>query len=537
MSIFNALTKTLLGVGIIDAWKQASQTKEASQKAGQLAQNKHLREAVVIAEKALAVWSRKPGFWERLICQLLLGKVLDNLTQQLKQWRYQVAEVDKLAANAKTLLKQDTGDPLETQVLTNAIAIYQRCSKIIHDDRISRLIKQYQEELQRRQQFLNLVTQAQSQAENRFYKNAIAVYREAEKLYSTKSLREAIAASVAQVQQEEIYDAAFQKVQQAQIEGKLQAAIALLKNALTNFSRSDGLDLLQKLQQTLTGREQFRQGLAAEKAGDFKTATSLYTKAKSLLPNTYCQIRLALVAIKTQAWATALTHLEAIPGEQAAYLRGFAYAQQEHLQVAYKEWQGLNTPNIAKQREIVKNLSQRQRLLRLQNIEQLVKAENWENAKTESTEFIQKFGSDPLVEKNLNEHIQPRLEVELWREKNWKIIANQAEEAWITQPNITTLHNWTIANYYLAKTDPIKLLNVIISFSTALANITEDPSLKDVPWLENKPVDFYSVSLELKRRIGALIDTWKDTNIVEYLNLRDWYRLELVSLNLMGEPS
>lgn len=87
------------------------------------------------------------------------------------------------------------------------------------------------------------MTQAQSQTENRFYKNAIAVYREAEKLYSTESLRQAIAASVAQVQQEEIYETAFEKVQQAESEGRLQGAIALLKNALTNFSRSDGLDL------------------------------------------------------------------------------------------------------------------------------------------------------------------------------------------------------------------------------------------------------------------------------------------------------
>lgn len=534
----NTLSKTLLGVGIVDAWKQAPQTKKASEKAAQLAQNKQLREAVIIAEKALALWSRKPSFWERLIRQLLLGKLLDNLIQQQKQWRYQVAEVDKLAANAKTFLKQDTGDPLETQALASAIAIYQRCTKIIHDDRLSRVIKQCQKELQRRQQFLNLVTKAQSQAENRFYKNAIAVYREAEKLYSTESLRQAIAASVAQVQQEEIYEAAFEKVQQAESEGRLQGAIALLKNALAKFSRPDGLDLLQKLQKTFKGREQFRQGLAAEKAGDFKAAASLYKNAKLLLPNsTHCQIRLALVAIKTQEWATALTHLEAIPGEQAAYLRGFAYAQQEDLQVAYKEWLGLSTPNIAKQREIIKNLSQRQRLVRLQNIEHLVAAENWEKAKTKSTQFLQKFGSDSLVEKNLNEHIQPRLEAELWKGKDWRIIADKVEEAWISQPNITTLHNLAVANYYLAQTYPIKLANLIFSLSTALANLTEDPSLQDVPWLENKPVEFASVSLELKRRIATAIDALKDTNILEYLNLRDRYRLEVVSLNLMGEPS
>ncbi|MEH2320623.1 MAG: hypothetical protein V7K24_26790 [Nostoc sp.] len=35
--------------------------------------------------------------------------------------------------------------------------------------------------------------------------------------------------------------------------------------------------------------------------GNFKAAASLYKNAKLLLPNsTYCQIRLALVAIKTQ---------------------------------------------------------------------------------------------------------------------------------------------------------------------------------------------------------------------------------------------
>ncbi|MHC5721647.1 MAG: peptidase M, neutral zinc metallopeptidase site, partial [Nostoc sp.] len=97
---------------------------------------------------------------------------------------------------------------------------------------------------------------------------------------------------------------------------------------------------------------------------------SLYETAKFLLPNpTDCQIRLALVAIKTKEWATALFHLEAIAGEQAAYLRGFAYAQQEDLQIAYKEWQGLSTAKLAKQRKIIKNISQRQRLLSLQNIE------------------------------------------------------------------------------------------------------------------------------------------------------------------------
>ncbi|MDZ8051651.1 MAG: peptidase M, neutral zinc metallopeptidase site [Aulosira sp. ZfuVER01] len=536
---FNTLSKILLGVGIVDVYKQAPQTKEAQQKAEKLAQTKHLREAVNIAEKALAVWYKKPGFWERLIRQLLLGNLLGNFTQQLHQWRRQVLEADKLAVKAKNLLKQDNGDPLETQAIVNAIALYQSCTQILHDERISRAINKCQRELQRRQQFQILVKKAQSHAENRFFQNAIAVYREAEELYSTEALQQAINAAKSQVETEKIYYAAFQRAQQAQNQGKLQRAIAILEAAVANFPRSDGLELLQEIQLTIKGREQFRQGLAAEKAGNFPASVSLYENAKLLLPNpTDCQIRLGIVAIKTENWAIALSHLMSLPGEQAAYLRGFAYAKQENLQQAHREWQGLSTTAlITEQRQILNSLAQRKRLLLIQNIEQFVNTENLDRAQNASQEFIQKFGLDPLVEANLKEHIQPCIAVELWQSGDWKIITNELERIWISQPNITTLHNWTVATYYCFQSDFSNLSYLIISLSTALANLTKDPTLKDVPWLGNQPIDFTSISLELKRRLEAAIDTYKDTDIQKYLNFRDQYRLELVALKLMGEPS
>ncbi len=541
----NALSKTLLGVVVVDAWKQAPQTKVASQKAQRLAQNKHLREAVTIAEKAVAAWSSKPGFWERLICQLLLGNILDQLTQQLKQWRLQVAEVDKLAANAEALLKLDTGDPLETQVLSGAIALYKRCIKILCDDQLSGAINQCQQELQRRQDFQRLIAQAASLAENLFFKKAIATYSEAEQLYSTESVRLAIAASNAQVQLEEVYDSALQKAQQASHSGRLHGAIALLESALTNFQRREGLELLQQLQLTVKGKEQFRQGLAAEKAGEFKTAASLYEAAQILLQNPKeCQIRLGLVALKTQNWATALSHLEGVDGEQAAYLRGFTYAQQGNLQQAYREWQSLSHQEIASNRQILRTLSQRQRLNLLQNIEELVWCGNLEAAQVASAEFRQKFGFDPIVEGNLNEHIQPRLEAAIWQNTDLEIVANQVEKIWISQPNITTLHNWAVATYYgvvetrnctSCRFANASLHDFIISLSTALANLTHESALKDVPWLENQVVDLEAVSFELKRRLESAIDNFKYQDINQYLELRDRYRLEMVSLRLMSE--
>ncbi|MFQ4144145.1 peptidase M, neutral zinc metallopeptidase site [Chlorogloeopsis sp. ULAP02] len=539
----NAFSKSLLGVGIVDAWQQAPKTKAEIQKAQHLAQNKQLREAVSLAQITIAAWSSQPGFWERLMRQLLLGNILDQLKEQLKQWQRQVVEADKLVAKAKALLKQDTGNPLETQALSNAINFYKCSSQILVDARVPLALKQCQQELERRQQFQKLVKDAELNAENQFYHKAIACYREAEQLYSTEAVTSAIATCETNAKQENIYCSALQKAQLAEKEGKLQAAIALLESALTKFSRSDGVDLLQRLQQKLKGKQSFRQGLAAEKAGNFKEAASQYEAAKLLLPDpTECKIRLGIVAMKTHNWAKVLAHLEGVGGEQAAYLRGFAYAKQGNLQIAYREWENLPGNIGQTQREIIKTLSQRQRLQELKNIEILVKNENLEQAKIASTEFLQKFGSDPLVEGNLNDHIQLRLDVVLWQGDNWEIIADTAEQSWILQPNYTTLHNWLVATYYSVQCHLVKIQNIryihdfIIALSTALANLNEDPALKDIPWLGSQAVDFEAVSLELKQRLEDAIDSFKDTNIKEYFELRDRYRLEKVALNLMGNP-
>lgn len=111
------------------------------------------------------------------------------------------------------------------------------------------------------------------------------------------------------------------------------------------------MELLDKLQRTVKGREKFRAGLNAEKLGALKGAASMYEEAKALLSDpTDCQIRLGFVAIRTKDWATALSHLEDVRGEQAAYLRGFAQAKQGNLQQAHREWQSLTQTTVGYQR-------------------------------------------------------------------------------------------------------------------------------------------------------------------------------------------
>jgi len=543
LEVLNDYTEVLLGVGIVALWKQASQSKAAAQKAERLAQERHLREAAQIVENTLAGWSSQPRFWERLIRRLLLGNLLKQLKQQLVKWHKQITEADKLAAEAKALLKQVTGNPLKIKALSEAIALYQRSLQIVYDRQISQILPQYQEELGRRQQFQLLVKEAQAQEQQHFFKQALTIYREAELLYATDEVKKAIANCSSQIHGEEAYETQLKQARQAYQEGKLRGAIALLESASANFPRQDGIELLEQLKSTVKGREKFRQGLNAEKLGAFQGAVLLYKEAKNLLNEpTECQIRLGIVAIKTEDWKTAISHLNGLPGEQAAYLRGFVHAKQGDLQQAHREWQSSTHGAIESQKELLKSLAKRQRLLAIQNIEQLVKAENLDRAMAASTAFVQKFGANSLVQENLDDHILPRLETAIWQNSDWGTIADKVEEAWIAQPDLKSLHNWAVAVYYYALTKPSEtrdfdsLQDFIIGLSTALANIHQDPALKNIPWLDNQIVDYDSVFSDLLRRLEEAIDAIKDRDINQYLKLRDRHRLELTALRLMGQP-
>ncbi|MBD2667102.1 peptidase M, neutral zinc metallopeptidase site [Richelia sinica] len=534
----NSLSKAISGVGIVDIWQELQTTKVSCQEAARLAQNRRLREAVAMAETAIATWSGRKDWPHKLVIHTCLGNSLDELKQQLSQWRKQIAQANKLITNAQWTLQTDTGNPLDTQALAGAIAIYQRCDDIIEDEKVTKAIQQCQDELARRHQFKELMSAGESHAKKHYFKQAIAIYHQAGKLYPTEEIKQAIAAAMALVPQEEKYESALQRVKQAESEGRFRGAIALLETTITAFPRLDGIDLLKQLKAVVKGREQFRQGLQAEKNGDFPAAESFYRHAQKLLADTNdCQIRLGIVAIKTENWQEALAYLEGVTGEQAAYLRGLALARQGNLQLAYRQWQTVSDPIMVRQKETLRQVSQRQRLLLIQEIETSVHSGNLLQAQTLSTEFFQKFGVNPVIEANLYEHIQPRLAAEFWQNHDWETITEVTEKKWIEQPNITNLHNWAIATYFYVQNYPDKIFNLIIALPTALANIRKDPILQDIPWLGNQSIDYHLLYAEFKRRLETAVDEQKDIDIEVYLNLRDRLRLEWAALQLMMESS
>ncbi|HEY9668931.1 MAG TPA: hypothetical protein V6C91_19130, partial [Coleofasciculaceae cyanobacterium] len=336
------------------------------------------------------------------------------------------------------------------------------------------------------------------------------------------------------------YNVALRQAHQIAVQGRFQDAIAQFEPVHHQFPQAGGLYLLRELRRIVDGKRHFHQGLLAEKAGDFEGATEHYQNAVMYIPQlrTQCCMRLAILAVKTNNWTQALSRLEGISGEQAAYIRGFAYIKQENWQQAQQEWQSLSYPGIQQQYEVLNTLIQiqekRDRLLVMQEIEQYIDSENLEAAESASKSFIKKFGFDPLVQANLDEHIAPRLETVAWEERDWSRIAKAAEQRWIKQQDVTSLHNWVVASYYQAQTDPNQLADLIIACSTDLANLHQNPSLVNLPWRENTLADWGEVALALKQKIEEKINTLADENRKK--QLRELLRLDTYALELMGNP-
>jgi len=317
---------------------------------------------------------------------------------------------------------------------------------------------------------------------------------------------------------EQEYDAALKRSHWLATEGRLSEAIALLEPVNHKFYQPQGKKLLTKLQELVAGQNSFHLGWLAEQSGNFLVAIEHYENAAIFSPDwqTESRLRLGMIALKTQTWAAAVELVANINNSTAVYIQEYAIAQQNNLPVAKQSNLHITSEEL------------------LREIQRLVDNDNLLEARAASRKFIQQFGHNSLVEDNLNQYIQPRLEIALWQNQDYLQLTQITEQSWSEQLNITTLHNWALATYHQAVVAPNQLDDLIVSWSMALANLHLDPSLLNISWLKT-PVDLNEVRVQLQQRLEELIHM-EETNSTEYARIHELYRREVVALELRGTP-
>lgn len=473
---------------------------------------------------------RKPHL---LKIKISVNDLYNQLERHYNNWQQLITRADNLAEEADQYLNNDNDNPWETDFLEKASSLYRKSLDINYNQNRVKTYDLCNNKLLNKKNFQRFYQQGEQQIKAYYYKRALKKFEKAQSLFEPPELIEQISTCYQKQAEEQEYEKAYKKAKQLTEQGDFQSAIAYLKPAYTSFPREDGKQFLNKLQNVIEAKEAYQEGLMAEKQENWQQAQQYYSQARQQLPdlNETCSTRLALIAIKTQQWSTAFEELNYLPEEKANYLRGYIYAHQGKYQAAHRQWKSLSHPHIQAELEKLKVLVRREKLTLMQQIESALDQETLEQAKTLSQKFLQEYGTDPTIEHNLYQHIQPRITNSAWENQTWQELTKYTENQFVKQQNLSSLHNWAVATYYQAQTNPETMEDWITAWCAAIANLRQDPALKDIPWLGSEEINFDQLLKDLQKLLEDAIDEFKETNLEWYFNLRDKYRKDLVALD------
>ncbi|MGI0483440.1 peptidase M, neutral zinc metallopeptidase, zinc-binding site [Geminocystis sp. CENA526] len=531
MSIFDVFDKTKT----IFENSEISQTKFI--KAKNKAQLKKLKEAIKIAEEIKNLWKKNPSWREQLVRDFTIKNLLAEVDKQLKTWKMQLQRAEYLASQGKAVMELDKNDPFDCTIITQALDFFTKSNQLCYETEYVVKEQILKDKIDSRNRFQSLYNEGKNQKEKGYYQQGLSYFLQAEKIYKSVTLSAEIRECENFMKLQKEYDKTLIDVKSLAQQGEFIKAQNQLQLMLTKFSRKDGEELKQKLDSIINAKSEYRQGLLAEKIDNLSLAKKQYQLALSHLPSLdSANYRLAIIYIKQNNYSSALSCLEKLTGENVNYLRGFCYLQKNDWEKVIKEWRQIHHPLVNQQKEDLKTLIQRNRLQIIQHIENLVREEKYEEAKNSCENFMQKYGYHANIDANLNRHIQPALQRQLWQSLDLRKIINQLEKEFKQNPTITNLHNISIALYYQAQIDENYLEKWIAVWATGLVNIQQNPILQNIAWLGSNQIDYEKTKQELIKIVENAIDKYKDSNLNKYYQLRDIFRREMLAIELMGNP-
>jgi len=418
--------------------KEISQEKFS--KAKEYAQLKKLKEAIKLAEEIKSLWKENPSWREQLVRDVVITDLLYNVNSQLTTWKMRLQRGESFASQGKEFIALDKNDPFDSTILTQALDSFTKCNELLYETEYVVNEQILKDKIKRRNQFQSLYNEGKNQGKKGFYREGLTYLLEAEKIYKVVTVAKKIKEyeNLAQLQTQ--YENNLKQIKNLAQQGNFILAKRQLQLNLEKFSRQDGEELKQKLETVINAKTEYRQGLLAEKIGNFTIAKKQYQLALSHLHSfDLARYRLALIYIKENDYNSALSCLAKMTGERSNYLRGFCYLQKNEWENTAKEWKQINHDLVDKQKESLKILIQRNRLQIIQHIENLVADKNYEEAKNCCQNLTEKYGYNENIEHNLSKHIQPALESQLWQSNDLVNIINQLSEEFKNTPNITIL--------------------------------------------------------------------------------------------------
>ncbi len=458
----------------------------------------------------------------------------NSRSQEIQQQdRDRVRRAELLIQEAKSTIGLDTSNPFDhIDLLLQAISLYKQSYLLVNQESCISEIKEIQLEIDRRLQFQSLIHSATKNYYHKQFGEALGILYSAQALYSPPQLFKTIDECEEHAKKEKIYLQSLSEAKTLSYAGKFRDALTIVDRAVAKFPRQDGENLQSKLNRAIAAKDQVNLGEIEQKIGNMTTAKYHYSAALHLMPEwSEPKLNLAIMAAKSGEINEGIEQLISIYLSKTSCLKGLLYVKQGKYQQAREVWLQADLDLVREYWRSISNVMLTKFKLVQPQIEQLVNQDRLEQARTVGLDFINEVGSNLSIESNLENCILPGIEAKIWRSQDWANIAILAEKNWQNKRDLKTLHNWMVAIYYLTQIDN-NIENLLVSFSTAIANIDIDPSLVDLPWLGDRSISLADVRARLWKTIEQQIELIKDSDLSRYLHLRDRNRQEFWAIEL-----
>lgn len=389
-----------------------------------LANEKRFYEALDLA--TLAVEKYNDLHWiNRTLFDLVNRHRIELLNQGLGKWQKAICFAETLDERAKSY-EEFAKENLSISAWMMSLKIYEICNQEIFKKDFQDAQVRCQLNLEKTQLFWSLYDQANAWLDQRYVTRAYSTYLKAQALFDPPNLLAAIKKCQEMMSIERKYENALLDANESAISGDFQLAYQKTTIAYEDFRRADGERYRVKLESAIKIENLMQSALIAEKQEDWQLAIQIYKEILQLAPSFQeAQFRLIVVCLKCNQIDEAKNYIASFTSsseeQRLLYLTGFALALEKHFQQAHQKW--LDIDETKNQRYILSKMEKWEQAVYQEEIEFSIDKDDLSTAKELSIKFIEIFGDQATVLRNLKEHIEPKIENRLWASSDWESLS------------------------------------------------------------------------------------------------------------------
>lgn len=183
------LSNIIFGFSIFNFFHKRKKTSDKIVKINNLVKSKYLREAITLIDEALALWSYKPNFFEKILWAIFLNSSLDSLREMRVELKSDIRKAEAKINEADELYIKASDGEESLNNISKSIKLYSDSQNLLFNPKLASLIDNLNNELSNYRKLNSILYEADNKANQYYFRDAVFIlekYKKEENIESPK---------------------------------------------------------------------------------------------------------------------------------------------------------------------------------------------------------------------------------------------------------------------------------------------------------------------------------------------------------------